>query len=95
MLYKQQHNTHLWHIRPCQYGGASAVITNNSNIHWTVAEYNANNAWYYNGNNGTLNNNNKYNTNQSRPTLERRFDDDQLEKYPIPYSFFPEVLQNM
>lgn len=88
MLYKQQHNTHLWHIRPCQYGGASAGITNNSNIHWTVAEYNAYYAWYYNGNNGTLNNNNKYNTNQSRPTLERRFDDDQLEKYPIPYSFF-------
>jgi hypothetical protein len=32
----------------------------------SVAEYNANNAWYYNGNNGCVNNNNKYNSNGAR-----------------------------
>ena len=32
----------------------------------SVAEYNANNAWYYNGNNGCVNNNNKYNGNGAR-----------------------------
>lgn len=35
-----------------------------------VAEYNANNAWLYNGNNGRLNNNNKRNTNRVRPVLD-------------------------
>lgn len=35
-----------------------------------VAEYNANNSWLYNGNNGKLNNNNKNNTNSVRPVLD-------------------------
>lgn len=29
---------------------------------WSVSQYNSNNAWLYYGNNGTLNNNNKYNS---------------------------------
>lgn len=57
-------------------------------IHWSVSEYNNNNAWYYNGNNGTLNNNNKYNSNQVRPSLARYYDDDHLLDYPIPYNEF-------
>lgn len=35
-----------------------------------VAEYNGNNAWLFNGNNGRLNNNNKNNSNSVRPVLE-------------------------
>lgn len=35
--------------------------------HWSVARYNNNNAWLYNGTNGTLNNNNLYNRYASRP----------------------------
>ena len=33
----------------------------------SVSEYNANNAWMFNGNNGCVNNNNKYNVNGVRP----------------------------
>ena len=76
MLYKKPNNN----IRTCQYS--------NSNIHWSVAEYNRNNAWYYNGNNGQLNNNNKYNEQQSVPVLELHYDDNLLDKYPIPYEDF-------
>lgn len=68
------------YILPCQ--------RTNGYIHWSVSEYNNNNAWYYNGNNGTLNNNNKYNTNQVRPSLARFYDDDHLQDYPIPYTDF-------
>ena len=39
---------------------------NGSNI-WSSSRYNANNAWYSNGNNGYLNNNNLYNTNLAVP----------------------------
>lgn len=42
--------------------------------HGSVAEYNANNAWLYNGNNGKLNNNNKYNTLSVRPVLEYNYE---------------------
>lgn len=67
--------------RTCQYRMVS--------IHWSVAEYNNNNAWYYNGNNGRLNNNNKYNTNIVRPFLAQyRNNDNLLECYPIPYLDF-------
>lgn len=34
--------------------------------HWSVAQYSSNNSWLYNGNNGELNNNNKYNSNSVR-----------------------------
>lgn len=50
-----------------------------------VSEYNANNAWLYNGINGRLNNNNKNNTNAVRPVLD--FDstyESNLERYVIP-----------
>lgn len=67
-------------MRTCQY--------NNSNKHWSLSEYNNNNAWYYNGNNGRFNNNNKYNSNECRPVLELYYDDSHLEDYPIPYSDF-------
>ena len=33
---------------------------------WSVAQYNSNNAWLYNANNGRINNDNKYNTNHGR-----------------------------
>ena len=39
---------------------------NGSNT-WSSSRYNANNAWYSNGNNGYLNNNNLYNTNLAVP----------------------------
>ena len=39
---------------------------NGSNI-WSASRYNANNAWYSNGNNGYLNNNNMYNSNLALP----------------------------
>lgn len=56
------------------------------NIHWSVQEYNANNAWYYNGNNGNVNNNNKQNSITVRPVLELYQENDHLlEEYPIPY----------
>ena len=57
------------------------------NIHWSVAEYNSNNAWYYNGNNGNVNNNNKYNSNSVRPLLELYQENDHmLQDYPVPYT---------
>lgn len=34
---------------------------------WTCCRYNANNAWYANGNNGYFNNNNMYNSNLAVP----------------------------
>ena len=50
-----------------------------------VAEYNGNNAWLFNGNNGRLNNNNKNNSNSVRPVLEFNFTEtSNLEKYVIP-----------
>lgn len=56
------------------------------NLHWSVQEYNANNAWYYNGNNGNINNNNKQNSITVRPVLELYKENDHLlEEYPIPY----------
>lgn len=49
-----------------------------------VAEYNANNAWIYNGTNGTLNNNNKYNNNRVRFLDSQSIDIETLESYQIP-----------
>lgn len=37
------------------------VASTGSNV-WSASRYNANNAWYSNGNNGFANNNNMYNT---------------------------------
>lgn len=42
----------------------------NNGKHGPVVEYASNNAWLYNGNNGKLNNNNKYNNRGVRPVLE-------------------------
>ena len=52
------------------------------------ADYNATNSWYFNGTNGVLNNNNRYNTNfRSRPSLDYDlYDNELLESYPIPLS---------
>ena len=61
---------------------------NMCNIHWSVSEYNSNNAWYYNGNNGNVNNNNKNNSYSVRPLLELyRENDHMLMDYPIPYDY--------
>lgn len=46
------------------------ISQNNIGKLGAVAEYNANNAWLYYGNNGNINNNNKYNSNGVRPVLE-------------------------
>ena len=41
----------------------------------SCADYNANNTWYFNGNNGNFNNNNRYNGNfRSRPILAYAFE---------------------
>lgn len=51
----------------------------------SCADYNANNTWYFNGNNGSFNNNNRYNGNfRSRPVLDYdRYDNTRLAIYPI------------
>ena len=41
---------------------------------WSASEYNSNNAWIFNANNGNLNNNNKMNGNSCRGSLEFGFD---------------------
>lgn len=50
----------------------------------SVAEYNANNAWLYNGNNGCVNNNNKYNSNSVRPVLESHIAKENPETVLVP-----------
>lgn len=54
----------------------------------SCADYNANNSWYFNGNNGSFNNNNRYNGNfRCRPSLDYgQYDNELLEDYPIPLS---------
>lgn len=49
-----------------------------------VAEYNANNARIFNGTNGNLNNNNKYNSYRVRFLESQSIDIETLESYPIP-----------
>lgn len=49
---------------------------------WSVAQYNANNNWFYNGDNGTVNNNNKYNDNIGARVLDCDLKDfDGLEEF--------------
>jgi hypothetical protein len=49
---------------------------------WSVAQYNANNGWIFNGNNGTVNNNNKYNGNIGARVLDCNLKDfDGLEEF--------------
>ena len=52
------------------------------------ADYNAGNSWYFNGNNGCFNNNNRYNGNfRCRPVLDYgRYDNARLESYSVPLS---------
>lgn len=52
------------------------------------ADYNGNNTWYFNGNNGVLNNNNRYNGNfRSRPVLDYdQYDNSNLDTYLVPLS---------
>lgn len=54
----------------------------------SCADYNGNNTWYFNGGNGMLNNNNRYNGNfRSRPALDYdQYDNELLESYLIPLS---------
>ena len=59
---------------------------------WAVGEYNGNNAWLYNPDNGALNNNNKYNSYQVRPLLESDvYDNAALEFYELPLEEWYEV----
>lgn len=52
------------------------------------ADYNGNNTWYFNGDNGCINNNNRYNDNfRSRPVLDYDwYDNSNLDNYLIPLS---------
>lgn len=54
----------------------------------SCGDYNANNTWYFNGTNGTFNNNNRYNTNfRSRPVFDYGlYDNASLATYPVPLS---------
>lgn len=51
----------------------------------SCADYNGNNSWYFNGNNGCFNNNNRYNGNfRCRPVLDYGwYDNAKLDTYPI------------
>lgn len=61
---------------------------NISRLRGSSADYNGNNTWYFNGDNGILNNNNRYNGNfRSRPVLDYDwYDNDMLDRYPVPLS---------
>lgn len=61
---------------------------NTSKPRGSSADYNANNSWYFNGDNGCFNNNNRYNSNfRSRPVLDYDcYDNSNLDSYPIPLS---------
>ncbi|MCR5646092.1 MAG: hypothetical protein K6F96_06885 [Bacteroidales bacterium] len=48
------------------------------------AEYNANNSWLYNGNNGCINNNNKYNSLTVRPVRESHIATASLDSLDVP-----------
>ena len=63
-----------------------ASQNNISKLRGSCADYNANNSWYFNGDNGIFNNNNRYNGNfRSRPALDYdQYDNASLETYPIP-----------
>lgn len=52
------------------------------------ADYNGNNTWYFNGDNGCFNNNNRYNGNfRSRPVLDYdQYNNTDLDNYPVPLS---------
>lgn len=69
---------------PSQIG----FIPNNGKLRGSCADYNANNSWYFNGTNGCINNNNRYNTNfRCRPVLDyNQYDNELLENYPVPLS---------
>ena len=57
-----------------------------------VAEYNSNNAWLYNGDNGRLNNNNKQNSNTVRPVLDFNLTEKgNLESFVIPLSAWYDI----
>lgn len=61
---------------------------NISRLRGSCADYNANNTWYFNGDNGIANNNNRYNGNfRCRPVLDYDwFEYDHLDTYPVSLS---------
>lgn len=65
------------------------VMPNISKLRGSCADYSANNSWYFNGTNGVLSNNNRYNTNfRCRPSLDYgQYDNELLETYPLPLSY--------
>ena len=77
----------------CQHETLSGSQNNNGEQGGSVAEYNANNTWYFNGNNRVLNNNNRYNDNfRARPvldfgTVDKRF----LDQYLVPLEELVEI----
>lgn len=64
------------------------ITSNISKQRGSSADYNGNNSWYFNGTNGCLNNNNRYNGNfRCRPVLDYDwYNNEYLESYPIPLS---------
>ena len=71
------------------YGEPLGCTPSISKQRGSSADCNANNSWYFNGTNGCLNNNNRYNTNfRCRPSLDYgQYDNEQLETYLIPLSY--------
>lgn len=64
------------------------ILSNISRKRGSSADYNGNNSWYFNGTNGCLNNNNRYNGNfRCRPFLDYGwYENESLESYAIPLS---------
>lgn len=57
----------------------------------SCTEYNRNNSWLYNGNNGNANNNNRMNSYSVRASLEFGYSNDNLEDYYIPLHEWYEI----
>lgn len=59
-----------------------------------VSQYNSNNSWLYNGYNGCINNNNKYNTITCRAVLESHIAKADLETFVVPLHEWYKIYRN-
>lgn len=65
----------------------SRIINNElRSNYWCASEYNSNNAWNFNGNNGTLNNNNKFNSLGVRSALDLINNEDNFDSFVAFYA---------
>ena len=68
----------------------SQIINNElRSNYWCASEYNSNNAWNFNGNNGTLNNNNKFNSLGVRSALDLITMEDNFDSF---VAFYAEMI---